>query len=593
MSIQKKTTKISRQQSEQGKFQNMYYEVQLPYFNPQSNSIFATSLLNNPSLLNIYQQAMSSYLQGYYKQAIFFAEKLLCLNQDSTALAYLVFLLGMCHFANQEYSGVYNLFLKHKMTQGDFAVLGARALYSNRQYEMGIEILQEENSSQSDWVRGQCYEALENKQLAVSNYFECLQKTPTNVRVFQQLVDSYLISSDEKENLVQQIQLNSDEAWLKDYYISKTINYDIVNSKIADHLQEEKRKIVQQLQIVDKVEIQQLKPSPIRSPYIRKEEIPIQNDLIYVALEKKNNIDILNVKAKKAYYNYDIASAYDWSLKAIKQDPLYFEVIPTYVSCLLELEQIAELYYCAHNLIENYAQNALSWFVVGVYYFSTKKYEVARKQFQKSIQLDQHLIYSWIGLAHSYAIQDESDQAMSIYRSITRQFPGCYQAHVYIGMEYLRTNNLQTAILSLQQAKDINPTDPMIQNELGVIAYKQKKYNEAKDYFLNALVFCQNSNHKIRESTLQNLGHTFRKQKDYKNAIQIFEKCIQINSVSPQIFFGLAFSYHLSELPNCLSKAIHYYHKSLSLKSDQTFVQDMLSRALQEAADMGLSEYIN
>ncbi|CAD8054621.1 unnamed protein product [Paramecium primaurelia] len=204
MSIQKKMTKITRQQSEQGKFQNMYYEVQLPYFNPQSNSVFATSLLNNPSLLNIYQQAMNSYLQGYYKQAIFFAEKLLCLSQDSTALPYLVFLLGMCHFSNQEYSGVYNLFLKHKLTQGDFAVLGARALYSNRQYEMGIEILQEETSSQSDWVRGQCYEALENKQLAVSNYFECLQKTPTNVRVFQQLVDSYLISSDEKENLLGQ-----------------------------------------------------------------------------------------------------------------------------------------------------------------------------------------------------------------------------------------------------------------------------------------------------------------------------------------------------------------------------------------------------
>lgn len=35
-------------------------------------------------------------------------------------------------------------------------------------------------------------------------------------------------------------------------------------------------------------------------------------------LDRKNNIDILNVKAKKAYYSYDIASAYDWSLKAIK-----------------------------------------------------------------------------------------------------------------------------------------------------------------------------------------------------------------------------------------------------------------------------------
>lgn len=157
-----------------------------------------------------------------------------------------------------------------------------------------------------------------------------------------------------------------------------------------------------------------LKPSPMRSPYERnkgaiREEAPVTSDIVYQMLEQRNNIDILNVKAKKAYYSYDIAAAYEWSLRAIKQDPLYFEVIPVYVSCLLELEQTAELYYCAHNLIENYTSNALSWFVVGVYYFSTKKYEIARKQFQKSIQLDQHLIFSWIGLAHSYAIQDESD----------------------------------------------------------------------------------------------------------------------------------------------------------------------------------------
>jgi len=70
-------------------------------------------------------------------------------------------------------------------------------------------------------------------------------------------------------------------------------------------------------------------------------------------------------------------------------------------------------------------------------------------------------------MAHSFAIQDESDQAMSFYRTVSRLFPGCYLAHLYMGMEYLRTNNLKTALLSFQYAKEINSNDPLIFNEIG------------------------------------------------------------------------------------------------------------------------------
>jgi anaphase-promoting complex subunit 6 len=95
----------------------------------------------------------------------------------------------------------------------------------------------------------------------------------------------------------------------------------------------------------------------------------------------------------------------------------------------------------------------VSWFAVGAYYFNSRKYEIARKYFQKSIMLDRNFIYAWMGMAHSFAIQDESDQAMSIYRTIARLFPGSSHAHMYMGMEYIRTNNLKTAILSLNKAK--------------------------------------------------------------------------------------------------------------------------------------------
>lgn len=62
----------------------------------------------------------------------------------------------------------------------------------------------------------------------------------------------------------------------------------------------------------------------------------------------------------------------------------------------------------------------------------------------------------------------------------------------------------------------------------------------------------------MNETILSNLAHTYRKLKDYKNAITFYEKCIALNSKNPYTYFSLAFTCHIS---NQLNKAICYYHK--------------------------------
>ena len=110
---------------------------------------------------------------------------------------------------------------------------------------------------------------------------------------------------------------------------------------------------------------------------------------------------------------------------------------------------------------------------------------------------------------------------MSIYRTIVRLFPGCSQAHLYMGMEYLRTNNLKTATLSLMKAKEINGNDPLIYSELGVISYKQKHYQDARDYHLKAISLCEpDASYWVAETILTNLAHAYRKLKDYKSAVK-------------------------------------------------------------------------
>jgi anaphase-promoting complex subunit 6 len=117
-------------------------------------------------------------------------------------------------------------------------------------------------------------------------------------------------------------------------------------------------------------------------------------------------MDILCIKAKTHYQNYEIPAAHELCLKAIRKDPLCFEILPIYVTCLLDLGLTGDLYYCAHNLVENYSTHPVSWFSVGTYYFHCKKFEVARKYFQKAIMLDRSFLYAWVGMAHSFAVQD-------------------------------------------------------------------------------------------------------------------------------------------------------------------------------------------
>ena len=143
-----------------------------------------------------------------------------------------------------------------------------------------------------------------------------------------------------------------------------------------------------------------------------------------------------------------------------------------------------------------------------------KKYDLARKYFNKANRIDKHFAASWIAFGHSFAAQDESDQAMAAYRTAARLFPGCHLASLFIGMEYLRTNNLKTALLSFQDAKKICfDSDPLVFNEMGVVYYRQKQFELARENFANALSLCNESNSRTFESILINLAHCHRKLK--------------------------------------------------------------------------------
>jgi anaphase-promoting complex subunit 6 len=201
-------------------------------------------------------------------------------------------------------------------------------------------------------------------------------------------------------------------------------------------------------------------------------EIPVMS-----LLNNRDCFDIKSIEAERLFLEQNYQKAYEIIKNMIEEDFYYLNIVPLYCSILNELNKVGELYYLAHKLVSANNDLAISWFAVGSYYFLIKKYDLARKYFNKANRIDKQFAASWIAFGHSFAAQDESDQAMAAYRTANRLFPGCHQAVLYIGMEYLRTNNLSTALMSFNEAKKINDRDPMVHNEIGAVYYKQGKFD--------------------------------------------------------------------------------------------------------------------
>lgn len=66
----------------------------------------------------------------------------------------------------------------------------------------------------------------------------------------------------------------------------------------------------------------------------------------------------------------------------LELDPFNFKIIPTHVSCLVELNLKHKLFYLAHKLVDEFPSEAISWFAVGSYYAMIQKHAESRRYFR-------------------------------------------------------------------------------------------------------------------------------------------------------------------------------------------------------------------
>jgi anaphase-promoting complex subunit 6 len=296
------------------------------------------------------------------------------------------------------------------------------------------------------------------------------------------------------------------------------------------------------------------------------------------------------------------------SLPSVSSLSSFSDAAYCYVAVLVLLGRHRSLFSLAHEWVSAAPKSPLSWFAVGAYYYATGRYHVAQRHFCRATRLDPHCSPAWMAFGCSFAVVDESDQALASFRAAQRLAPGDALPLLYMGVEYVRTNHLPLAQHFLRCARVQSQDDPLCLHESGVLEFQRGNLESAIQWFSGALrtlsrcsaldggASCVSVKAAVLECsdpywepTIFNLGHAFRKTRQFDLAKTCFERCIALTQ-SASAYSALAFTNHLS---GEVDAAISLYHQALAVKPDDPFSSEMLGRALRESMQQGIDELLS
>ena len=173
---------------------------------------------------------------------------------------------------------------------------------------------------------------------------------------------------------------------------------------------------------------------------------------------------------------------------------------------------------------------------------------------------------------------------MSIYRDIHSTW-----CHSRLTLSFYK-NSLAEQFF--QKALSICPADPLVHNELGVLAYRNKAYGASIGHLLDAIHLVPHPLTHEWEATVVNVAHAYRKMNDFDNSIEWYERALSLAPKCASTHTALGFTYQLKgNFQTNMGEAIECYHKALSLRPDDTFAQEMLTLALIDQCAVTMPPY--
>ncbi|CAH1788277.1 unnamed protein product [Owenia fusiformis] len=509
----------------------------------------------------------SSIDQHQYDTALFWADKVVTLSNNNTEDIYWY---AQTLYLTEQYHRASNLLCTQQLDKKNPACryLAAKCHYECKEYQEAIDILAcADNSpckskhvvpkppldniafslkgnvdSSISLLRGKIYEAMDNRTLAADCFREALQHNVYCYEAFEMLVNHHMLTAEEERDLIERLPLSS-----------QCTDEEI---ELVRFLYENKLK-------------KYSKPNDL--------SLPTSLDAL------SENLDVIVNLAERHYYNCSFRECFRITSLILRKDPHNYSCLPLHIAVLIELHKSNALFSLAHKLVDLYPSKPVSWFAVGCYYLLVGKNEAARRYLSKATTLDRVFGPAWLAFGHSFAVENEHDQAMAAYFTASQLMKGCHLPMLYIGLEYGLTNNPKLAEKFFTQAREIAPEDPFVLHEMGVVSFQNHDWEAAECYFKKALEKIQTVSEELIpekwEPLLSNLGHCCRKLKKYDDALEYHQQAMILCPQNPSTLSAIGYIHILTG--NTIT-AVDYFHKALGLKRDDTFSTTMLGAAIEQ-----------
>ncbi|KAH0585019.1 hypothetical protein H2248_008288 [Termitomyces sp. 'cryptogamus'] len=294
-----------------------------------------------------------------------------------------------------------------------------------------------------------------------------------------------------------------------------------------------------------------------------------------------DNPDVLYSFADALYADFRWADCFVITSRILGLVSIHNATMPLHIACMFHLSHLhSKLFILAHEMVDQEPENPISWYAVGVWYLSGGKWTQARQYFSKTSLMDPRFGPAWIAFAHTFALEGEHDHAVTAYSTCARMFTGSHLPLMFVGMENIMLSNHDLADEALNAANSMCDGDPLLVNEMGVMAYNHGEFQRAADLFLKALDLAKvtQSSQKAWATTYLNLGTCYRKLKRLKEAKETYQKVLELDSRHSMALGFLGLVYHLM---GELDKAIVKYHEALSIDPINPHVLELLNMALE------------
>lgn len=163
------------------------------------------------------------------------------------------------------------------------------------------------------------------------------------------------------------------------------------------------------------------------------------------------------------------------------------------------------------------------------------------------------------------------------YRNAEKMFieaikinPGDFRAYKGLSKIYLKQENDEDAIASLEKVCQLNPDDDVSHNNLGLLYFKKKDFYKAKSAYEKAIAL-----DKTKYTRHINLALTLKEMGDLEKAASVLEGCQKIEVKKDALLMLIEISSKLGDE----KKKLDTYKKLLSIDPDNKEAKRELARA--------------